>query len=342
MKSSSSSSSSSSYNVINNIFIIISIYFVSTTIDAATLYADPSLPPWDLKTGSTLPLYVQEWLFEDTYWPVIHFTNGFIVQYFVGNWYVSLLLLYLYETIEAIIYNASGDLLGADPESLGGSLISDILIGFSGILIFNLYSSVMFNYKYHRVPYRFEPFEKHWFAIVCYLLVFFGGTLFYWLPEESYFGDGGRYSWGFIVWNVYVPFAFIFIAYLNRKMPMWTRVHDPVVFTLTPKVAAIEETHHHAQEYEYHHLSFRKKLMGKIHTIQNRTIQKFIGDREYWIPHLCYALFLGVYIAIMEFRYTHVFIMVVFMNTFLIILLVLIYFIKQERRNNSSGDKRMF
>lgn len=323
------------YNIFNNIVIVISLYFVSASI-SATLYADPSLPPWDLKTDSTLPLYVQEWLFEDTYWPVIHFTNGFIVQYFVGNWYGSLLLLYLYETIEAIIYNASGDLLGADPESLGGSLISDILIGFSGVLIFNLLSSVMFNYKYHRVPYRFEPFEKHWFAIVCYLLVFFGGTLFYWLPEESYFGDGGRYSWGFIVWNIYVPFVFIFIAYLNRKMPMWTSVHDPVVFALTPKVAAIEETqHHHSQ-----HLTFRKKLMGKIHTIQNRTIQKFIGNREYWIPHLCYALFLGVYIAIMEFRYTHVFIMVVFMNTFLIILLILIYFIKQERRTIS--DKRMF
>lgn len=270
-------------------------------------FKDPGPPIWDFKTGSDLGFGITEWLYEDTYWPIIHFIDGFIVQYYVGNWKLSLLLMYLYETIEAIITVSTGDLMGADPESLGGSLISDIAIGFSGAIMLNMLAYIM-GWKYHRIPHSLIGFDSQWRRIIVQLILFFGGTLAYWLPK-SYFGSRRQYSWGFMIWNLYVPIIFLLIAWWNTNVLPWLKTKYMI----------------NIPYFDYQ--QGKQKERGEI---IYRSVQTGYNKRDYWNFHITAATFICLYALMMEIRVTHVFLQVAIVNAFLILSFIGWYLIKDE------------
>lgn len=255
----------------------------------------PSAPPLLLCSTST-PERISEWACEDRMWPGIHSIVIFIVYYYIRQWYIVLLIAYLYETLEVSIAVGANDLLSEEPESLGGVMISEPLMAVFGIIISELYSKLI-NFEYERIPRVWNGYQFTWIKIIVQVLIYFAATLLYWVPE-NYFADG-VYSAGYIYLNFHMPVFFYIFAIWNYKEPIWKYSGEFIYNRVASTV------------YPFNVIKRDKKVEERI--------GEFMERDKYLQKHLYYSIFIFFYMLLYHFRWTHVFVMAVIYNSVIIV-----------------------
>lgn len=313
----------------------------------------PSIPPWDIcAPGTDISPAVSEWLCENYYWPVIHCMSAFILQYYIRKWWKTLLILYMYETLEAIIQVSSGSLLGEVPEGVGGALISDVINGIIGITMQTLLAYIL-NFNYSRTPKTFVDFKLQWLYLLIQLILFASSTLIYWLPD-SYFDDGVL-SWGYMILNVVFPLLFYLFSIWNRyELKKWSHI-ESVYITRYAKSNSYTNTNNNdkrlivnndASLFFVNYISHRYIPMinsgdpilngptYKTVSVQHSIDHVNVDPKHENFVHIIMGLYIFAFMATFQVRYTSVFVMLLFHSAFLFIVLIIAAIIKTQTYYN--------
>jgi hypothetical protein len=183
----------------------------------------PSIPP--LSCDATIPDRWSSWLCENRYWAVSHSSFPFLVYLYLLDWKWVLLLMYLFETLEAAIsVIGGGGPLSGQAESLGDSLIGDIVMGSMGIIV-GVLSTKVLKWRYAKIPDAILGYESLWLKYLFQLGVFSVPTAFIFLFDlygiPQYFSDGTM-SIIFLGWVVWTPSFFALFAWWNSEDYQWT------------------------------------------------------------------------------------------------------------------------
>jgi hypothetical protein len=298
----------------------------------------PSLPPWDIcGPGSNISPAVSEWLCENYYWPAVHWAFGFIVQHYTGKWWISLFITYIFESLEAVTGILSGTLLGDPLESVGGMLISDILVYFIGIVM-NILFRYILDYHYSVVPQTVSEFKEQWSYLFIQFTIYFLATFIYWLPP-AYFSDG-VISWGALVINLIFPVTFYLFSVWNRhSLPIWSHTrHIKVTYYGDKNVPSNENSTHNIQNNNTlltgNYISYRNTPKYVIENRKKKVYvdhvyeQAIVSDNKYRRVHIILSLYIFAFMATFQVRYTSVFIMLLFHSAFILIVLSIVAIMK--------------
>lgn len=247
------------------------------------LVSGPSTPPWTC--GSDVP-HGYRFLCEDKYWSDVHTVTNFIVFYYLMDIRLSLLFMFFWESLEALIMISGGGNSEMD-EKLGDSLVGDVVVGICAIFIGYLLSKYS-GYRFSRVP---PTIKRYWPFLIKYLFqiaVIAAPTgVLYIVP--NYIG-GGIISIAYIVFIVWVPGFFLVFAYWNRLDPMWITQERMV------------------------------EKGKKIIVITN--VAKQVKKKQYYRYHRNIALALFVWLLLFVYRWSAVFIMVMLYDLVLFVVLL--------------------
>src|SRR5687767_8633386 len=128
-----------------------------------------SPPPLQL-CGSLHPR-ISTWLCEDKHWPIVHTIYPFLVYMYIRDYKSTLLLAFIFESIEALAVVFLNDiLLDKSPEMIGDTLISDILMANLGIVICMSWTKFL-RYPYQPILPSFKRFEWGWIIYTFQLIL---------------------------------------------------------------------------------------------------------------------------------------------------------------------------
>lgn len=248
----------------------------------------PLLPP--VIICKTQELAVSEWLCEDKHWPVIHTIYPLLVYLYLRDAKMTFLLAYIFESLEAVATVIIHTYFVEEPiEEIGDSLLSDIIMAMYGISIAYMWT-VIYEYRYRMLAPMWEGIEWKWIFYIVQLLCLAAPTLvLFALPGYI----DGLVAISYIAIIVWIPGVYYFFAWVNRNHMLWK------------KEKAITDS-------KEVHISFMPVPRLK--------------KRLYWGFHGWTSLFMFIYLASFIYRYTHVFLMAVLHNTFIVIVLFIYYF----------------
>lgn len=219
------------------------------------LLANPSTPPVPCFPNAVLYPSLS-FLCENKYWPVIHSTMPFILYSYFQNAMVVALLMYAWESFEAIFeVFFNGVVIDQGTETLGDSVIGDIVMGLFGISIGYL-TRLIFRYNHAKVPPMFEEHADLWFKYIFQIVVLAAPTGV--LYQFSNYFAGGLISIMYLVLVVYVPTLFGLFAIWNRNDITWkttTKIHP------NTQIQTSRSTHPRPEKFKWYHISISIGLL---------------------------------------------------------------------------------
>lgn len=248
-------------------------------------FSDVAPPPWVI-CSPEMAFGISEWLCENKLWPVVHTLFNFMIHLYVRDFPTCLLLAYIWESLEAIpevLSNSS--LIDSSIESLGGSLISDMVIALIGNGMAAIWLRVW--------DYRYRPLVPFWgspgliWTWVHYAIQFFGMAIptfiLYMFPTSI----NGIVPMTYLMLMVWVPFFYVLFSAFNENKTHWEK--------------------HKAYAGD-----------GFMSTEYYPTAK--IDKDRYSSFHRATGLFILVFLGTFIYRYTSVFIMALFHDSLFIIL----------------------
>jgi hypothetical protein len=235
------------------------------------LTADPSIPPW---TCSDDVLTNFRFVCENKYWSDVHSVTNFLAFYYFMDIRLSLLLMFFWESFEALLTISIGARDVMINETIGDSLVGDVSIGLAAIFIGYLYSKLT-RFRYSKIPPHLAGNEltllKYLFQFV--ILAAPTGVMD---AVPTYFGNG-FISITYIVFIIWIPSFYALFAYWNKDDPEWGGMDD-------------------------------KNDKGDL---KPQIIRSFkLRPEYYYTYHRNTTIFLFIWLALFIFRWSSVFIMV--------------------------------
>jgi hypothetical protein len=164
---------------------------------------------------------------ENSWWPMVHSAAPATIYFFTRDFFFTIFLTYLNETVEVLVLAISGRHDAAETtywsEWTLDSLFGDILMGVFGIWIAELLMQCC-HWKYTMLPtniYRNQkriPYIlKYYFQMLC-LLASLEGNLF----TYGY----GQFSYGITIGFILYPLLLWLFTFWNKDDPLWERHFD--------------------------------------------------------------------------------------------------------------------
>lgn len=178
-------------------------------------------PPVFLCDGDAARVAV--WLCENRLWPVVHTIFPFILYLYIRDFKFSLLLVYLFETLEALFeVFGSGDIIDVGKETTGDHLIGDPGMGFLGILIGMVWVRI-FDYKYHNMTPFYKGSELAWFYyFIQFITLALPTSFLYAFPNAIH----GIVPIVYVFMIVWIPGFYYGFSVLDERYRHWIKGFD--------------------------------------------------------------------------------------------------------------------
>lgn len=267
-----------------------------------------SLPPWVIGPFS------ENWSFvaENEMWPLVHTLFPLTVYIYLRDWRIVIFLMYLNESVEALIGAIANDPSKFPPEALTNSLISDILMGVFGMVMGELLLRItdrdrfgyLLNSKFRTNLFPYPVWTAWYFIKYLVQIVILAVP---WIFTTWFFADN-QFSSGLTAYIPGAPIAIMLWYYWNQEDFVWNGHRSE---TLVPYVVMPEDEDHHGHPTK--HVAFSKHWVN------------FRQTDAIWRLYRNWAIFVLIYAGSFYYRYTSVFVMSIF--HFFVSIVVLTFFI---------------